>query len=48
MNRGKHNKHIKNRSTALRWTSLALRLLCGRYAQCANYQKGYTEMLQLR
>lgn len=26
-----HNKHIKNRSTSLRWTSLALRLLCGRY-----------------
>ena len=23
--------HIKNRSTTLRWTSLTLRLLCGRY-----------------
>jgi len=26
-----YNKHIKNRSTSLRWTSLTLRLLCGRY-----------------
>ncbi|SEA91350.1 hypothetical protein SAMN02745729_1104 [Marinobacterium iners DSM 11526] len=26
----KYNNHIKNRSTAFRWTSLTLRLLCER------------------
>lgn len=31
------NKHIKNCSTTLRWTSLTLRLLCGRYIQRMKY-----------
>lgn len=31
------NKHIKNRFTSLRWTSLTVGLLCGRYALIGNW-----------